>query len=143
MAIRRIRLGGITVWPVAAVADPVLRKDEVAIDTDTGVIKVGDGETAFSGLPAAGNADVSVKWGDIDDKPAVIAAGANAAAARAAIGAAAATDIPSLDGVPVIVEVPEAADAAGTPGQIAFDAQHLYVCVAADTWVRAELTDTW
>lgn len=42
----------------------------------------------------------------------------------------------------VIVDVPESATSTGTPNQIAFDATHVYICVAEDTWVRASLT-TW
>lgn len=37
---------------------------------------------------------------------------------------------------------PAAADSTGTTGTIAWDATHIYVCVAEDTWVRAELA-TW
>ena len=37
---------------------------------------------------------------------------------------------------------PEAADSPGVAGTITWDATHLYVCVATDTWVRADLT-TW
>jgi hypothetical protein len=40
------------------------------------------------------------------------------------------------------VAVPLSSSAAGTVGQIAFDASHFYVCVATDTWVRASLA-TW
>lgn len=39
---------------------------------------------------------------------------------------------------PEIVPVPPAsATSAGIAGQIAFDSQNLYVCVAANTWRRA------
>ena len=34
---------------------------------------------------------------------------------------------------------PATASSPGAPGQIAYDASHLYVCVAANTWVRATL----
>ena len=34
---------------------------------------------------------------------------------------------------------PASATSAGTPGQIAWDATHIYVCVAKNTWVRATL----
>lgn len=34
---------------------------------------------------------------------------------------------------------PATATSAGTPGMIAYDATHLYVCVAANTWVRVTL----
>jgi hypothetical protein len=38
--------------------------------------------------------------------------------------------------------VPVSHSDAGTPGQIAYDATHLYVCIATNTWVRASLA-TW
>lgn len=34
---------------------------------------------------------------------------------------------------------PATAASAGTPGMIAYDATHLYVCVATNTWVRVTL----
>lgn len=37
---------------------------------------------------------------------------------------------------------PTNAGDAGAPGQIAFDASHVYICVALNTWVRASLA-TW
>lgn len=37
------------------------------------------------------------------------------------------------------VDVPVSATATGTPGQVAYDATHMYVCVATNTWVRATL----
>lgn len=44
--------------------------------------------------------------------------------------------------VSVIVSVPSTASSTGTAGQIAYDATHIYVCVATNTWVRASLA-TW
>lgn len=38
--------------------------------------------------------------------------------------------------------VPASATASGTAGQVAYDADYIYVCVAADTWKRAALM-TW
>jgi len=38
--------------------------------------------------------------------------------------------------MPASVAAPASASAPGTPGQVAYDAGHLYVCVAANTWVR-------
>ena len=35
---------------------------------------------------------------------------------------------------------PDSASATGTPGQIRIDASHIYVCVADNTWKRAELS---
>lgn len=37
------------------------------------------------------------------------------------------------------VVAPATATSAGTPGQVAYDATHFYVCVATNTWVRATL----
>jgi hypothetical protein len=44
-----------------------------------------------------------------------------------------------LDAAAIIVAVPVSATAAGKPNQIAYDATHIYVCVAVNTWVRATL----
>lgn len=41
-----------------------------------------------------------------------------------------------------IVDVPASSVATGSPGQIAYDSGHLYVCVDTDTWVRVAL-GTW
>ncbi len=40
------------------------------------------------------------------------------------------------------VSVPLTAAAAGTAGQVAYDAAYFYVCVATNTWVRTALA-TW
>lgn len=37
---------------------------------------------------------------------------------------------------------PSSATASGSPGQVAYDSSYIYVCVAANTWVRAALS-TW
>ena len=39
-----------------------------------------------------------------------------------------------------LVAVPASATAAGSPGEIAYDSTHFYVCVAADTWRRTNLS---
>ena len=44
-----------------------------------------------------------------------------------------------LDNAPTVVAVPASATAAGKPNQIAYDAGHIYVCVATNVWVRATL----
>jgi hypothetical protein len=44
--------------------------------------------------------------------------------------------------VPQLVSVPASATATGTAGQIAYDANFLYICVAENTWLRASLS-TW
>lgn len=51
----------------------------------------------------------------------------------------------SLSGDTFIIstgKTPASAAAAGTQGQIAWDSDYLYVCVAANTWKRVALT-TW
>lgn len=45
------------------------------------------------------------------------------------------------DGI-VAVEAPASASSQGTPGQVAYDSTHVYICVAQDTWKRASLS-TW
>lgn len=40
------------------------------------------------------------------------------------------------------VSYPATASSAGTVGQISWTSQHLYVCIATDTWVRANVS-TW
>lgn len=42
----------------------------------------------------------------------------------------------------IAVSAPAAANSAGTPGQIAYDANYVYICVANDTWKRASIA-TW
>jgi hypothetical protein len=44
-----------------------------------------------------------------------------------------------LDSAAIMVAAPGSASATGRAGQIAFDATHIYVCVAPNTWVRAAL----
>ena len=36
-----------------------------------------------------------------------------------------------------ITSVPSSATAAGTPGQIAYDSNYVYVCIATNTWRRS------
>jgi hypothetical protein len=40
---------------------------------------------------------------------------------------------------PNFVPAPATAASPGTAGQVAFDAGHIYVCIATNTWVRAAL----
>lgn len=42
----------------------------------------------------------------------------------------------------VAVSAPASATSPGTPGQIAYDANYIYLCVETDTWKRASLA-TW
>lgn len=46
---------------------------------------------------------------------------------------------PPVGSYAVEVAAPLTAGAAGVTGQIAYDATHIYVCVATNTWVRATL----
>jgi hypothetical protein len=41
-----------------------------------------------------------------------------------------------------VTDTPATAASPGKQGQIAYDATHFYVCIAADTWVRCTLA-TW
>lgn len=47
------------------------------------------------------------------------------------------TGIPNGEYITTSVPVPTLATDAGSPGQIAYDATHIYVCIASNTWVRA------
>ena len=38
------------------------------------------------------------------------------------------------------VAVPTTASSPGTPGQVAYDATHFYICVQTNVWVRATLS---
>lgn len=67
--------------------NPILALGEAGVETDTYKIKVGNGVDTWANL-----AYFVHSWNDVTGKPAVIAAGADQAAARAAISAA------SLDG---------------------------------------------
>jgi len=44
-----------------------------------------------------------------------------------------------LDDAAIVVAAPATATSAGSPGQIAYDATHFYVCIASNSWVRATL----
>jgi len=44
-----------------------------------------------------------------------------------------------LDNAATVVAVPASATAVGKPNQIAYDAGHIYLCVATNVWVRATL----
>jgi len=41
-----------------------------------------------------------------------------------------------------IVDAPASATAAGQPGQVAYDADYIYICTAEDVWKRASIA-TW
>lgn len=62
--------------------NPTLYSGELGFETDTGQIKIGDGVTAWNTL-----AYTSLDWNTLANKPAVLAAGATEADARAAISA--------------------------------------------------------
>lgn len=52
----------------------------------------------------------------------------------------------ALDGVDrdkvTLATTPATAASPGTPGQLAYDSDYIYVCVTTDTWKRAALS-TW
>ena len=39
------------------------------------------------------------------------------------------------------VAVPASASASGTAGQVAYDGEYFYICVATNTWIRAAMSD--
>ena len=41
---------------------------------------------------------------------------------------------------PEIAPVPATATSAGTPGMISWDAEHFYICTAANSWKRVAFT---
>jgi len=43
----------------------------------------------------------------------------------------------AAEAVPANAGAPPTASSPGTPGQLAYDATHVYICIAANTWVRA------
>ena len=74
-------------------ANPVLAMGELGFETDTTRWKRGDGATAWTALSY-----YQPSWTDVTAKPAVIAAGADQAAARNAIGALSQIEIENLIG---------------------------------------------
>jgi hypothetical protein len=41
------------------------------------------------------------------------------------------------------VSYPATSSSTGTVGQLAWTNQHVYVCIATNTWVRANVSNTW
>lgn len=80
----KLRRGTAAAWTAA---DTILALGEPGYEADTGKLKIGDGDTAWTSLPYS-----STDWDTLEGKPAVIAAGADQAAARAAISAASLVD---------------------------------------------------
>lgn len=81
MTLIQFRRGNAAAWTDA---DPVLAVGELGYEADTGKWKIGNGSTHWVSLPYA---TAEATWASITGKPAVIAAGATQADARAAIGA--------------------------------------------------------
>lgn len=79
MTLIQIRRGTASAWTAA---NPILAQGEIAYETDTFKMKVGNGSTAWTSLGY-----FPVAYADITGKPAVIAAGATQADARSAISA--------------------------------------------------------
>jgi len=73
----QIRRGTATQWTYS---NPVLGQGEFGYEVDTYKLKIGDGSTAWSGLPY-----IPLDWSTLPNKPAYIAAGSTALAARTAI----------------------------------------------------------
>ena len=76
----QIRRGNAAAWTAA---NPILAQGELGMEIDTFKIKVGNGSATWTALSY-----FPVHWDAVNGKPAVIAAGADKAAARAAIDAA-------------------------------------------------------
>ena len=95
-------------------ANPVLALGEAGVETDTYKIKIGDGTSLWSELEYFVHS-----WADLTGKPAVIAAGATKADARAAIDAASLDGsglVPSSQLPSYVDDVLEYANFAGFPG---------------------------
>ena len=43
----------------------------------------------------------------------------------------------AAENAPASSGAPATAGSPGTPGQLAYDATHVYICIATNTWVRA------
>lgn len=119
----KLRRGTAAAWTAA---DTILALAEPGYETDTGKLKIGDGSTAWTSLPYS-----STDWDTLEGKPAVIAAGADKAAARAAISAASldvngkvpGSELPNsimtYEGLhDVASNSPEISDASGSAGQV-------------------------
>lgn len=73
-----------------AADETIYGSNDLLFATDTGEFKKGNGTDSYADLPAIGGGGgepAAVAWADVTGKPAVIAAGADQAAARSAIGA--------------------------------------------------------
>lgn len=107
----QLRRGTASAWTSA---DPILALGEVGIETNTLKSKVGDGVSTWSQLSYMVTA-----WADVTGKPAVIAAGATKADARAAIDAASLDGsglVPSSQLPSYVDDVLEYANSAAFPG---------------------------
>lgn len=80
MTLIQIRRGNAAAWTAA---NPILAQGELGMEIDTFKMKVGNGSSPWTALSY-----FPVQWDSVNGKPAVIAAGADKAAARAAIDAA-------------------------------------------------------
>lgn len=109
--------------------DAILQADQLGYAADTG-FAMGDGATPWPQLDTIALAAPPAA-ADITDATATgiaLLTAANAAAARTATGAA-----------PALTAAPSTASSTGTTGTIAYDATHIYVCIATNSWVRATL----
>lgn len=151
----RIRRDTAANW---ASVNPVLSLGEPGIETNTRRIKYGDGVTAWSALGYAladPYATITIAQGGTG--------ATTATAARTALGLGTAatrntgtsgTAIPLLNtantwsanqvfSASVIISAsspPATATASGTAGQVTWDANYLYVCVATNSWKRTALS---
>lgn len=51
--------------------------------------------------------------------------------------------IPYITGNVGNVSYPASPSSTGTQGQITWTDQHVYVCISTDTWVRANVSNSW
>ena len=93
--------------------NPVLETAEIGFESDTGLFKIGDGATEWTGLPYS---------------------------AAAGIAPADATEDGHLwFASPTFDTAPSSATDTGTMGEIRVTADAIYICTATNTWVKAAL----
>jgi len=136
-----------------------------ASDDGTGLLFTAGTDTKLAGYldeaAASGAEEVSVRLAEesagIADAAATAASAAGEASATAAVGAAITAELEPAGGITAaisaavsgagnvrLVTAPAAADSTGVKGDIAIDATSVYLCTAANTWVKAALGfDTW
>jgi hypothetical protein len=143
--------------------NPVPEDSEFIIEFDTGRFKIGDGIRAWTALNYA-NITLPINIADVLGLTATLAGKQNAGAyvldsdARLTDARVPTThnhvinDITNLQNeldqkqpagsYALLAAPPSTSTSAGTAGEIAYDSQYVYICVATNTWRRAALS-TW